>query len=74
MPEAGVVRPSAYHDWAEYYDGGRWRIADAQQGNLDENYTDYVAMRIEASETAGTIAAGFDLFRIDGDGLTANMD
>ena len=35
-----------FHDWAEFYENGVWRIVDAQQRNFDVRYTDYIAMGI----------------------------
>lgn len=73
-PESGILRPADFHDWAEFYDNGVWRIADAQQRNFDAHYPDYVAMRIhDHSPQSGTIG-GFYLFSVQGKGLTAKMD
>lgn len=39
------LKPISYHNWAEYYDGQSWRIADPDKGNFDTGYLDYVAFR-----------------------------
>ena len=73
-PEGGVLKPSAYHDWAEFYDNGIWRIADAQQKNFDNHYPDYIAMRVGAPETATGGERRFHQFFVEGNGLTATME
>ncbi|GAB6907706.1 hypothetical protein JCM12296A_35430 [Desulfosarcina cetonica] len=73
-PEGSGLAPSAYHDWAEFYEDGTWRIADAQQRNFDTHYRDYVAMRIGFSHSDIERPTHFRQFRIEGKGLTVKMD
>lgn len=40
--DVGLVSASEYHNWAEYYDHGAWRIADTFFEVLDESYSKYV--------------------------------
>ncbi|BBO91774.1 transglutaminase-like domain-containing protein [Desulfosarcina ovata] len=74
IPEGEVLKPGAYHDWAEFYERGAWRIADAQQRNFDMRYPDYVATRIAPPVLSAESAGGFHQFYIEGDGLTVKMD
>lgn len=34
-----------YHDWAEVFVGGRWRVVDAQKGLFFDNETTYIGFR-----------------------------
>jgi len=73
-PDSGVLKSVNYHDWAEFYDDGVWRLADAQQRNFDTNYHHYVAMRIDDFVSYDGKSAGFHRFYVDTDGLIAKMD
>jgi len=42
---SGLLRASGYHNWAEYYDGNKWVLADPQRGNFDTNYENYIVFR-----------------------------
>jgi transglutaminase-like putative cysteine protease len=46
LPQNGLLTASDYHNWAEYYDGNRWRIVDAQRQVFDQGYDSYIIMRI----------------------------
>lgn len=72
--ESGILKPANFHDWAEFYDNGVWRIADAQQRNFDENYPDYIAMRIHWDSPQGVPIDGFYRFFVQGKGLKVKMD
>lgn len=72
--ENSVLKPANFHDWAEFYENGVWRIVDAQQRNFDARYSDYIAMRIyDHSPHSGPID-GFHRFYVHGKGLKAKMD
>lgn len=40
-----VPRPADYHDWAEIWIDGRWRVADAQLGNWLSMENHYIPLR-----------------------------
>lgn len=43
VPQASlVVGPMDYHDWAEFYDGNEWIIADSQKQIFDSDYSSYL--------------------------------
>lgn len=50
MTRDGVVRRDDYHDWAEYFVEGLWRIADPQRGVFQDAPAEYVATRIVGPE------------------------
>lgn len=39
-----VVNPMDYHDWAEFYDGDRWILVDAQKQIFNNSYSDYLTI------------------------------
>jgi hypothetical protein len=71
--ENGVLKPSDFHDWAEFYANGVWRIADPQQKNFDANYSSYIAVKILDRSSKNSPMFGFYRFYVDGNGLTAKM-
>jgi hypothetical protein len=78
--ENKVLRPSDFHDWAEFYEDGVWRIADSQKKNFDANYPDYIAMKIYNSSTKHRPMEGYDpmggfhRFNVDKNGLKVKME
>ncbi len=36
------LKAIAYHNWAEFYDGGTWKLADPIQGVFDAKYENYI--------------------------------
>jgi len=68
-----VLKPSDYHNWAEFYEGGAWRIADPQKEIFKQNQSRYIAMRI-ISESATNPMGEFSRFRFEGDGLKVKMN
>jgi transglutaminase-like putative cysteine protease len=68
-----VVKPNDYHNWAEFYDGKRWRIADPQRKNLMKETSHYIAMQVITNTTRNAMA-GFHRFRFAGQGLKVKMN
>lgn len=50
-----LLRPANYHNWAEFYDGERWRLADPHSGVFDEGYDRYVTFRVLSAKGQGRI-------------------
>ena len=71
--EDSVLKPSGYHNWAEFYEDGVWEIVDPQNKVFMENQSHYVAMRIISDSSANSIA-NFHRFRFSGDGLQVSMN
>ncbi len=42
----GILRARDYHNWAEFFEDGAWRLADPQNRRIRTKPGDYVAMRI----------------------------
>ncbi len=68
-----ILHPADYHNWAEFYVDGFWRIADPQKKLFMENYSHYIAMRI-ISESSKNPMGQYHRFRFLGEGLKVNMN
>jgi transglutaminase-like putative cysteine protease len=71
--EGSVVKPNDYHNWAEFYDGKVWRLADPQRNVFMRESAGYVAIRVIGGEKDNR-AARFHRFKYAGQGLTAKMN
>ena len=58
------VKPGEYHNWAEFFDGGRWQIADPQKKKFMQDEQNYIAMRILQPTPAAPIEP-FKRFKVD---------
>lgn len=72
-----VLKPSDYHNWVEFYDGKKWRIADPQKNRFmedPENYSDnYIATRI-INSSFKNIMQDYDKFHVTGNGIKVIMN
>lgn len=73
METSGVLRPAAYHNWAELYLDGAWRVIDAQRGRFMAEEENYVAMRILSEENSALLRSSHR-FAYSGNGLYVAMD
>ncbi len=71
--ESTVLKPAGYHNWAEFYDQGTWKIADPQNKVFTKNTDDYIAMRI-ISESSNIRIPQFNRFSFSGEGLRVHMN
>ena len=71
--ENGLLKPSALHNWAEFFDGDVWWIADPQNKIFMENKRSYIAMRIIDGQDKEPML-GFNRFRVQGQGIQAKMN
>ena len=71
--ENTILKPSAYHNWAEIYEDHSWRNVDPQNKVFMQNQSDYIAMRI-IGETKGNPMGNYHRFRFNGDGLRVKMN
>ncbi len=72
LPASGLVRATDYHNWAEFYVDGVWRIADPHQGVFDKKYENYVATRVIANVNEGDFTA--HRYWHSGEGLSVRMN
>jgi transglutaminase-like putative cysteine protease len=71
--ENAVLKPSEYHNWAEFFADGRWHICDPFNRVFMHSQADYVAMRLIVFSGAGPNET-FDRFRVEGAGVKAKMN
>ena len=67
-----ILKPGSYHNWAEFYEAGAWRIGDPQKKVFMDRPSDYIAMRI-IGESPKNPMGEFNRFRSSGDGLDVKM-
>lgn len=72
-PESRVIKPVDYHNWAEFYHGGKWHVADPQNKVFMNNYPDYIATRI-IDKRPGDEGLDFDRFKVVGNGIKVKMN
>lgn len=70
--ENAVLRPGDFHNWAEFWADGRWRIADPQRRVFETSRADYIALAVLSGSKDGAIPRGYR-FQVLGDGLVARM-
>ena len=70
--EDSILKPDSYHNWAEFYEAGAWRIGDPQKRVFMERPSDYIAMRI-IGESPKNPMGEFNRFRSSGIGLEVKM-
>ena len=71
--ENTVLKPNDYHNWAEFYQDGAWRIADPQKKVFAQNQSDYIGMRVIGKSQKNPIGK-FHRFRFEGKGLKVKMN
>jgi hypothetical protein len=71
--ESGILKPAGYHNWAEFYHNGTWKIADPQNKVFTANYDDYIAMRIISGSSDNSMPQ-FNRFGFKGEGLKVKMN
>jgi Transglutaminase-like superfamily len=73
MAESGLLRPHDYHNWAEFYYDGAWRIADPHQGNFMRNASRYVATHVMSGSGASLLGMRHR-YAVTGGGLRVTMN
>jgi hypothetical protein len=67
-----VLDPATYHNWAEYYLDGHWRLADPQAGLFNPRAENYVATRVLGESDSPL--ENHARFRCKGEGIKAVMN
>lgn len=68
-----ILKPGDYHNWAEFYLDGAWRISDPQNKVFMKDQSNYIAMRLISTSTENSMPQ-FSRFRFKGAGLQAKMN
>ncbi|MBW2116934.1 MAG: transglutaminase domain-containing protein [Deltaproteobacteria bacterium] len=71
--EDRILNPGDYHNWAEFYEDGLWRIVDPQNKIFMKSQSNYIAMKI-IEESPDNPMPQFGRFRVKGSGLEARMN
>ena len=72
-PQNAVLKPSEYHNWAEFYHKGTWHIADPQRNQFLQGNTEYIATRIIHAAKDKSVL-DFNKFRISNPALSVKMN
>lgn len=70
---SATLKPAAYHNWAEFYHNGIWKMADPQNRVFGANDDDYIAMRIITDSSHNSVPQ-FQRFGFKGEGLRVKMN
>jgi transglutaminase-like putative cysteine protease len=68
-----ILKPANYHNWAEFYLDGAWRISDPQNKIFMKDPSDYIAMRL-IKGSINLPAQQFNRYRVKGEGLKVKMN
>jgi transglutaminase-like putative cysteine protease len=71
-PRNMILRPTDYHNWAEFYADGRWHLADPYRKVFMPQTSEYVATRIIGATDSPL--GDFARFRFRGEGLKVEMN
>lgn len=55
IKQNAIVEPSDFHNWAEFYDGATWQMADPQEKVFAQNRAEYVALHIINTGSENTL-------------------
>ena len=73
LKDSGVLKPSAYHNWAEFYDNGVWKLADPKKRVFADKHGEYLAMNILSGFSENPLGE-FHRFRFAGQVLKVKMN
>jgi len=86
-PKNMILKPYSLHNWAEFYDGKVWRLADPLERNFDANQAMYIAFAVlddceprtvnnelESNVGAALAACPSAFFSYSGPGLVVKMN
>jgi hypothetical protein len=71
--ENSILKPGNYHNWAEFYEDGAWRISDPQNKVFMKENSNYIAMQIIEQKPDNQML-GFKRFRVQEEGLEVKMN
>jgi len=71
--ENSIIKSGYYHNWAQFYEDGAWRLSDPQNKLFMKENSNYIAMRLIEQNPDNPILE-FDRFRVQGKGLEVKMN
>lgn len=72
VEQSRLLHPATFHNWAQFYDGHVWRLADPQGRRFDRLAHNYLIFAIAGGQSA-TWMHGSYRFRVAGEGLAVRM-
>lgn len=72
--ENAILKPRDYHNWAEVYLDGAWRVVDPQKRSFMNNQSHYIAMRIISSKARGQKGIDSQRLTLPGRHITVAMN
>jgi len=73
VTDNAILRPTGYHNWAEFYDQGAWRLADPQRRVFMQNQSRYIAMHVIGDAPRNPIEKAYR-FKYEGQGIKVRMN
>jgi hypothetical protein len=68
-----ILKPGGYHNWAEFYYNGAWRITDPQRKLFMKDENQYIAMKVIRASAENPMGE-LNRYRFVGDGLKITMN
>jgi len=68
-----IISADLYHNWAEFYDGTTWRLADPSLKQLDKMQNGYIAFQIQGNEMNSPMQNN-TRYRLEADGISVKMN
>jgi len=68
-----ILKFSRYHNWAEFYHEGTWRLADPHKNTIMKNQSYYIAFKILKNSHLNPIS-DYSRFHVQGSGISAVMN
>nr|WP_320192687.1 transglutaminase-like domain-containing protein [uncultured Desulfobacter sp.] len=68
-----ILKPGAYHNWAEIYEGNTWQVADPQKHIFKQHSSQFIVMRILGKVKENPMGS-HHRFRFKGQGLKVKMN
>jgi transglutaminase-like putative cysteine protease len=68
-----VLKPAGYHNWAEFYDGRTWQLADPQNRVFEQAPADYIAIQTVSGSPGMGSGRSYE-YQVEGDGVIVKMN
>lgn len=76
VSEDAVLKAQGFHNWAEVYVDGKWRVADPQNKKFMEDEDSYIAMHVISPQvsSSNSLLSNTQRFSYAGEGLEVRMN
>ncbi|MBN1903885.1 MAG: transglutaminase domain-containing protein [Deltaproteobacteria bacterium] len=69
-----ILKPGEYHNWAEFYDDGYWKLSDTQKKVFVKNQADYIVFKILGESEHNIFKNENGLFGCSSEGVEVKMN